>query len=40
MADKLQGIAGMTDTTRAFIQTVRLFLRDFAELNRLLAGEE
>ena len=37
---KLQGIVGMTDTTRAFAQMVRLFLRDFAELNRLIRGEE
>ena len=37
---KLQGIAGMSDTTRSFIQTVRLFMCDFGELNRLVAGEE
>jgi hypothetical protein len=36
----LQGITGMSDTMRAFVQTVRLFLRDFPELNRLVAGEE
>lgn len=40
MSDQLQGIVGMTDTMRSFIQTVRLFTRDFAELNRLIKGEE
>lgn len=37
---KLQGIQGMSPAMRGFVQTVRLFLRDFAELNRLIAGEE
>lgn len=36
----LQGIPGMTDTFRAFVQNVRVFLRDHAELNRLTAGQE
>lgn len=36
----LQGIQGMSPAMRSFVQTVRLFLRDFAELNRLIAGEE
>ena len=36
----LQGIEGMSPTMRAFVQQVRLFLRDFAALNRLIAGEE
>lgn len=36
----LQGIPGMTQTTRDFVQLVRLFTRDFPELNRLVAGEE
>lgn len=36
----LQGIEGMSPTMRAFVQQVRLFLRDFAALNRLVAGEE
>ena len=40
MATKLQGIQGMTPTMQTFISTVRLFLRDFPELNRLIAGEE
>lgn len=36
----LQGIPGISQTTRDFVQMVRLFLRDFPELNRLTAGEE
>lgn len=40
MAEQLQGITGMTDGMRSFIQMVRLFTRDFAELNRLIKGEE
>jgi hypothetical protein len=36
----LQGIQTMSDPTRAFIQQVRLAIRDFEELNRLVAGEE
>jgi hypothetical protein len=40
MAEKLQGIQGMTDTMKNFISMVRLFVRDFPELNRLVAGEE
>jgi hypothetical protein len=40
MTNKLQGIVGMSDTMRAFIQMVRMFTRDFAELNRLVKGEE
>lgn len=36
----LQGIPGMTDTTRSFVQMVRFYMRDIAELNRLVAGEE
>jgi hypothetical protein len=37
---QLQGITGLSDTFKAFVQMVRLFLRDFPELNRLIAGEE
>ena len=37
---QLQGIAGMSDTFKAFVQMARLFLRDWPELNRLVAGEE
>lgn len=36
----LQGVQGMSDSMRSFVQTVRLYLRDFEELNRLVAGEE
>lgn len=36
----LQGVQGMSPTMRSFVQMVRLYLRDFEELNRLVAGEE
>lgn len=36
----LQGIPGMSQTMRDFVQMVRLYLRDFPELNRLVVGEE
>jgi len=36
----LQGIPQVSDVMRAFVQMVRLFTRDFPELNRLVAGEE
>jgi len=36
----LQGLPGITQTTRDFVQMVRGYLRDFPELNRLVAGEE
>lgn len=36
----LQGVEGMSDTFKAFVAMVRLYLRDHAELNRLIAGEE
>lgn len=38
--DTLQGLPGVTDAFRAFVQMVRGFMRDHAELNRLVAGEE
>jgi hypothetical protein len=38
--DTLQGLPGVTPIFRAFVQSVRLYTRDFAELNRLLSGEE
>lgn len=34
------GIPGMTQTTRDFVQMVRLYIRDFPELNRIIRGEE
>jgi hypothetical protein len=40
MAATLEGIPGMTEATKVFVQTVRMYLRDYAELNRLIAGEE
>lgn len=43
MAPELQGLAGIpgvSDTFNAFIQTVRLFMRDHPQLNRLVKGEE
>jgi hypothetical protein len=36
----LDSIPGVTVTTRKFVQMVRLYLRDFSELNRLIKGEE
>lgn len=36
----LQGLPGVTQTMRDFVQMVRAYLRDFAELNRIVAGEE
>ena len=37
---RLQGIPGMSPEFRYFIQAVRLYMRDFAELNRIVEGEE
>jgi len=36
----LEGIPGVTPAFDLFVQEVRLFTRDFPELNRLLRGEE
>jgi hypothetical protein len=36
----LDGIPGVTPATRAFVQLVRSYMRDYPELNRLTAGEE
>lgn len=36
----IQGLPGVSQTTKDFVQLVRLFLRDFPELNRLIAGVE
>lgn len=36
----LQGIPGMSQTFRDFVQMVRLYTRDFPELNRIVGGEE
>lgn len=40
MAGSLQGLPGVTPTFEAFVQQVRLYTRDFPELNRIIAGEE
>jgi hypothetical protein len=36
----LQGIPGISPATQNFVQMVRLYLRDYSELNRLISGEE
>lgn len=36
----LDGIPGVSETFNSFIQTVRLFMRDHPQLNRLIKGEE
>lgn len=36
----LEGLPGATPLLRAFVQSVRLYMRDYPELNRLVAGEE
>lgn len=36
----LEGIVGFSEVMRSHVQSVRLFMRDFAELNLLVRGEE
>lgn len=36
----LESIPGMTKPFKAFVQMVRLYMRDYPELNRLVKGEE
>jgi hypothetical protein len=36
----LEGLPGVTPAFQSFVQMVRLFMRDYPELNRLVAGEE
>ena len=36
----LEGIPGVSEEFSSFIQTVRLFMRDYPQLNRLVKGEE
>src|SRR6185369_5980936 len=36
----LQGLPGVSPAMRDFVQLVRLYLRDFPELNRIVSGEE
>ena len=38
--EKLQGVKAMSPVLQSFVQTVRLFMRDHPELNRIVAGEE
>jgi hypothetical protein len=43
MPPELQGLAGVAGTSEvfnSFVQSVRYFLRDFSELNRIVKGEE
>lgn len=43
MSSQLQGMGslpGLSDTFNAFIHTTRLWMRDYAQLNRLIRGEE
>jgi hypothetical protein len=40
MSQVLEGIPGVSEATKHFVQMVRLYIRDFSELNRLIAGEE
>lgn len=40
MAERLQGVQRLSPAMQAFIQSVRLYLRDHPQLNRLVAGEE
>jgi len=36
----LQSLPGASDAFRSFVQMVRLYMRDFPELNRIVSGEE
>lgn len=40
MTSPLDGMPNISPTMRAFVQNVRLYMRDHAELNRLVGGEE
>lgn len=40
MGEKLQGVKLLDPVMQAFVQNVRLYLRDHPQLNRLVAGEE
>lgn len=40
MSTTLQGVQPLSPVMQAFVQTVRLFLRDHPQLNRLVQGEE
>jgi len=36
----LTGVSGTSETFNSFVQSVRFFLRDYPELNRIVKGEE
>lgn len=36
----LEGVQALSPAMQAFVQNVRLYTRDFAQLNRLISGEE
>jgi hypothetical protein len=36
----MQSLPGASDAFRSFVQMVRLYMRDFPELNRIVSGEE
>lgn len=40
MSDSLANLPGIADTFRSFVASVRFYMRDIPELNRLVAGEE
>ena len=40
MSQVLEGIPGVSQTVRDFVPVVRMYLRDFPELNRLMSGTE
>lgn len=40
MVDSLAGLPGISPTFRSFVASVRFYIRDMPELNRLVAGEE
>jgi hypothetical protein len=40
MAAYLEGVPLMSDTVRGFITSVRMYMRDHPELNRLIKGQE
>jgi hypothetical protein len=40
VSEALQGLPGVTPALQRFVHAVRGYLRDFPELNRLVAGEE
>jgi len=37
---EIQGVQGLSQSMRTFVQVIRMYLRDLPELNRLVAGQE